>query len=65
MIQLHKLSQNIIQIAANPNMEPQIMSYDLELLFLSALPINIYIFIQIIYLTNNSLGRYFLREIDI
>ena len=41
------------------------MSYDLELLFLSALPINIYIFIQIIYLTNNSLGRYFLREIDI
>ena len=45
MIQLHKLSQNIIQITANPNMEPQIMSHDLELLFLSALPlpINIYI----------------------
>ena len=43
MIQLHKLSQNIIQITANPNMEPQIMSNDLELLFFSALPINIYI----------------------
>ena len=53
MSQLHKLSQNIIQITANSNMEPQIMSYDLELLFLSALPINIYIFMQIFYLTSN------------